>query len=299
MTEAVNLIEFQQHFKDEQACADYLASARWNEKPVCPHCEHEGVYHIKTRNIYKCKKCRKQFSVRTGTIFEESRLPLQKWFLAIYLLTSMKKGIPSTQMAKYLGITQKSAWFMLQRIRYAAGCKSFNAPLKNIVEVDETYMGGKKKRGKRGRGAAGKTAVAGQIERKGEVRCTAIPNVKSATLVPLIRDNVQIGATIMSDEFYSYNRLTKNGYTHKKVHHARREYVCGDVHTNTIEGFWSHMKRGVTGVYLQVSKKHLQKYCDEYAYRYNSKSMTDFERFSDWFGRCTGKLTYLSLISTQ
>lgn len=298
MSDAVNLIQFQQHFKNEQSCINYLATARWNGNTTCPHCQHEGAYLLKTRNIYKCAKCREQFSVRTGTIFEESRLPLQKWFLAIYLLTSLKKGIPSTQMAKYLGITQKSAWFMLQRIRYAAGQKGYDAPLRNIVEADETYIGGKR-HGTRGRGAKGKTPVAGQAERKGKVRCKAVPNVKSSTLVSLIRENVSINATIMTDEFRSYNALAKNGYAHKKVQHGIGQYVNGDAHTNTIEGFWSHMKRGITGVYLQVSRKHLQKYCDEYSYRYNSKSLTDFERFSDWFYRCNGRLTYLSLTHPQ
>ncbi len=296
MTEAVNLIEFQQQFGTEQKCIDFLSKSRWGNSPVCPHCKTDGAYKFKSGRLFKCRKCRQQFTVRIGTIFEDSRLPLQKWFLAIYLLTSMKRGVPSTQIAKYLGITQKSAWFMLQRIRWAVTQESFNAPLKNIVEADETYVGGKR-RGTRGRGAKGKTAVFGVIQRQGEVRCQPVENVKSKTIVPLIRKNIDITATVMTDEFLSYRPLTRNGFEHKTVKHGQRQYVNGDAHTNTIENFWSHFKRGINGIYLHVSKKHLDKYCKEYSFRFNSRELDDYERFDLWFGRCSGRLTYGSLIS--
>lgn len=297
MTEAVNLIEFQQQFGTEQQCIDFLADARWGDSPVCPHCKTDKAYKFKDGRLFKCHKCRQQFTVRIGTIFEESRLPLQKWFLAIYLLTSLKKGISSIQLSKYLGITQKSAWFMLQRIRWAVSQDSFDAPLKNIVEADETYVGGKC-RGTRGRGAKGKTAVFGLVERQGKVRATPVENVKSRTIVPLIQKNVHIEATIMTDEFASYRPLTKTGFAHKTVKHGQRQYVDGDAHTNTIENFWSHFKRGINGIYLHVSKKHLGKYCGEYSYRYNSHEINDIERFADVFGRCSGRITYSSLIAS-
>jgi transposase-like protein len=297
MNNAVNLIEFQDNFGTEQACIDYLAEARWGKEIVCPHCGSLGGYKFSNGKLFKCKECRKQFTVRIGTIFEESRIPLKKWFLAIYLLTSLKKGLSSVQLGKYVGVTQKTAWFMLQRIRYAISQDSFNAPLKNIVEADETYVGGKGRNNKRGRGAENKTPVAGIVERQGSVKCKPVENVSSNTLVPFIRNSVEIGASVMTDEFRSYNKLSESGYKHDKVQHAAKEYARDNVHTNTIEGFWSQLKRGINAIYVQVSPKHLNKYCDEYSYRYNSRELNDFERFGEWFDYCGKRLTYKTLIS--
>lgn len=248
----VNLIDFYKKFATEKDCITYLQNIRWGENIVCPRCGCDTVYQFKSGKLLKCRDCRKQFTARIGTIFEDSRLPLQKWFLAIYLLTSLKKGISSMQLAKYLGITQKSSWFMLQRIRYAVDSKTFQKPLAGVIE-HETYYGGVR-RGTRGRGAKNKTAIFGTVQRKGELRAEPVENVKSLTIMPIIRRNVKIGSTIMTDEFLSYNRLQQEGYKHFTVNHGHKEYVSGSAHVNNMESFWSHLKRGLEAVYIHVSK---------------------------------------------
>jgi transposase-like protein len=297
MKDEVNIFEFSEQFPDEQACITFLEKSLWEDgEPTSPF-TGLPAYRIGSRpGVYKCKQKRQNFSVRHGTIFEESRLPLKKWFFAIFLLHSLKKGISSVQIAKYLGITQKSAWFMLQRIRYAVEHEAFKMPLSGIVEVDETYHGGRRP-GKRGRGAGGKTPILGIIERGGEVRCEAVPDVKARTVGPIVRENVVLGSTLMTDEFGIYPSIASQGYTHKIVNHGRKEYVKGDAHTNSVEGFWSHLKRGIKGIYIQVSRKHLNKYCKEYEFRFNHRHINDFDRFSAWFDRCLGRLTYQQLIA--
>lgn len=292
----LNLIDFNNRFKSEQDCIDYLAQARWNGNPVCPHCESDNAYKIETRSIFKCRKCRKQFTVRIGTIFEESRLPLQKWFLAVFLLTSLKKGISSVQLAKYLGVTQKTAWFMLQRIRYAVNNKNFDKPLKNTVEADETFIGGKKPKHIKGRGVVGKQPVFGAVERKGRLFNKVIPDTDAYTLVNIIRDNVSKSARLITDNWKGYKNVTWSGYEHKTINHSKGVYAQGDIYTNTIEGYWSHLKKGLHAIYISVSKKHLQRYCDEYTYRYNTRTLHDGERFNDWFTWCGGRMTYSQLI---
>lgn len=178
MNQQLNLLDFYQKFKDEDTCKDYLAQMRWGDSITCPHCSSTKIYRFSTRKLYKCGTCRKQFTVRVGTIFEDSKLPLQKWFLAIYLATSLKKGVSSVQLSKYLGITQKASWFMLHRIRYAIQSGTFIKPMGGIVEADETYVGGVR-RGKRGRGAEHKTAVVGVAERHGNVAVSTTVDTKS------------------------------------------------------------------------------------------------------------------------
>jgi transposase-like protein len=297
MSEAINLIEFQERFATEQDCINYLAKARWGEEPICPHCGTFGAYKFSNGRLFKCKSCRKQFTVKVGTIFEDSALPLKKWFLAIYLITSLKKGLSSIQLSKYLGVTQKTAWFMLQRIRYAVNTDEFKAPLKNTIEGDETYYGPKKIGGKRGRGSDDKSPIFGLVERNGKVLCKAVENVKRETIMPLIQNHVEAGSTMMTDEFPIYRTLNENGFKHETVNHRRKEYVRGDAHTNTIEGYWSHLKAGLGAIYIKVSKKHLQKYCDEYSFRYNARHMKDYDRFGSWFEICGKRLTYNTLIA--
>lgn len=298
MSETLNLIDFYNQFNDEQACRDYLEKARWGDDITCPKCGVVGEsYKYTDGKLFKCGACRKQFTVRVGSIFEDSKLPLQKWFLAIYLATSLKKGISSIQLSKYLGITQKSAWFMLHRIRYAVAYESLNTPqMGGDVEIDETYVGGKRRGSKRGRGGEHKTSVVGIVEREGSVRTYATADTKTATVAPLVRSNVSIEATIHTDEYPVYNVLDRMGYDHTKVNHSAKEWVHNANHTNTIEGFWSHLKRGIDGVYHHVSRKHLQAYCDEYQYRYNTRELNDFERFEDWFNNITKRMTYGGLV---
>lgn len=185
---------------------------------------------------------------------------------------------------------------MLQRIRYALEQGGFDNMLGGTVEVDETYVGGKHK-GKRGRGSENKTPVVGMVERGGKLVTQVVENTKTSSIKPLVRQNIKIGSNIVTDEYRSYRFVPKNGYTHSVVNHSIGEWAVMDAHTNTIEGFWSHLKRGINGVYIHVSKKHLSKYCKEYEFRHNTRDLKDFERFLNWFNFADCRLTYLSLIN--
>lgn len=242
-----NILEFIQKFPDENACIKFLEYCLWEDGVVVSPFGEKGAYRISSRpGVYKCRATRRNFSVRYGTIFEESRLPLMKWFFAVHLLQSLKKGISSVQIAKTIGVTQKTAWFMLHRVRYAVEHRDFMRPLDGIVEIDEHYNGGATKGGKRGRGAEAKTPILGMVERAGEIRLQAVENCKSATLVPLIRKHVKLEeACVITDDFVVYNRLEGMAQERHSVNHSAKEYVRGEVHTNTIEGFWSHLKLGI------------------------------------------------------
>ena len=298
-----NLLEVTAFFADNDRSKAYLEDLRWGGKITCPHCANDKIYTFAKRFTYKCAKCRKPFSVTKGTIFENSALSLQKWFAAVYLLTSHKKGISSMQLSKDLGITQKSAWFVLQRIRFAMRTKSFNAPLTNTVEIDETFVGGKNKNrhankkveNSQGRSVKDKVAVLGIIERGGELRAGAIRNTSANSLTPIILGNVSQEAKVVTDEWTGYNGLS-NYYDHSVVNHGRGEYVTGNFHTNTIEGFWSLLKRGLVGIYHQVSPKHIDRYITEFAYRYNTKEFNERGRFDNAMAKVNCRLTYDDLI---
>lgn len=302
-TKFTNLIEVMMHFSDETTCKEYLCEMRWKDGIVCPHCANDGKIYTMKKG-YKCAKCRKPFSVTKGTIFENSAIPLQKWFAAVWLITSHKKGISSLQLHRDLGITQKSAWFLLQRIRFAVRTKSFNTPLMNTVELDETYVGGKNKNRhankkvpfSQGRSGKDKTPVFGLVERNGRVVAMRVRDTKKKTLMPLIHENVSKDAVIMTDEFKSYKGLGKM-FAHEVVKHGSGQYVVGNAHTNTIEGFWSLLKRGIIGIYHNVSEKHLDAYVDEFEYRYNTKDITDVERFGNMLSLSNSRLTYNQLIN--
>jgi len=291
------LLAFQKQFPDEATCLMFLEEQRWSNGRYCPHCGSLKSYKFADGKLFKCGDCRKKFTVKVGTMFSDSHVPLQKWFYAIYLNTSLKKGISSIQLAKYLDITQKTAWFMLQRIRYSVERAGRSDLLGNIVEADETYVGGKKHDGMRGRGASGKTPVVGIAERKGEIRLAVTEDTKTATLNKVITDNVKPGSTVITDEYRPYSHVTQLGYMHRRVNHASKSFVVGQKHTNTIEGAWSHLKLSIRAIYIGVSPKHLQKYCAEYEYRYNTRELKDDERFDKWFGFVNGaNLTYRKLI---
>ncbi|OGK19155.1 hypothetical protein A3B50_02860 [Candidatus Roizmanbacteria bacterium RIFCSPLOWO2_01_FULL_40_42] len=297
MKDNTNLFDFYTRFSNEQACINYLEKVRWGDTRTCPHCNSTKTYRYADGRLFKCGECRKQFTVRLGTIFGESKVPLQKWFLVIYLATSLKKGISSIQVHKYAGVTQKTAWFMLQRIRSAIENDTSPLQLENAVEVDETYVGGKRRGSKRGRGGEHKGAVVGIAQRQGAVRAEATKNTKRKIVSKLIRENVKIGTTVYTDEYPVYNNLSAQGYLHEACNHSQKKYVNGNAHTNTIEGFWSHLKRGIDGVYHHVSKKHLNKYVKEYEYRYNTRALSDFDRFTLWFNSAHYNLSYARLIS--
>lgn len=295
-----NLIDVMMHFSDNETCKNYLAEMRWSDGIICPHCTHDKVYTMKKN--YKCAGCRKQFSVTKGTIFENSPIPLQKWFAAIWLITSHKKGIASLQLHRDISVTQKTAWFMLHRIRNCFGVET--EQLDNTVEVDETYIGGKNKnrheskkiKGTQGRSTKDKAAVLGMLERGDKVKAVKVPDVGTETLTTEIIENVKEGSTIYSDEWKSYKALNAI-FEHSFVSHSAKEYVNGDVHTNTIEGFWSLLKRGIIGIYHFTSKKHLQKYLNAFAYRYNTRNLECSERFSNMLAISNVRLTYKQLIT--
>lgn len=293
-----SLLDVVKRFPDEQSCRDYLSEARWHGKVTCPHCNSsEKIYTFQSGKLFKCASCQKQFTVKVGTIFEDTALPLQKWFMGIYLITAHKKGISSVQLSKDLGITQKTAWFMLHRIRYAVRTKSFHTnPLSGIVEADETYVGGKG-HGKTGRGAEKKTPVFGIAERGGRVSAITVKRVDKKTLQAIMRKQVSRDAIICTDEWGAYAGLEETFDSHEVVNHGRKEYVRGDVHTNTIEGFWALLKRGITGIYHHVSVKHLNKYVDEFEFRWNSRKAKDPFRFYVMLNTSKGRLTYKTLIA--
>lgn len=303
-----NLIEATQYFSDKQTCIDYLTKMRWsNGNVTCVFCNHTKVYQLKGANKrYKCASCRKQFSAIKGTIFENSPISLQKWFVAVYILTSHKKGISSCQLAKDISVTQKTAWFMGQRIRHALQTKSFSKPLMTaVVECDETYIGGKEKNkhkskrieGAQGRSGKGKVAVFGMLERDGVVVAMKVKDTKKATIQPIIEQHVVEGSKVMTDEWKAYKGLKKK-FEHEAVSHKAGIYVIGIAHTNTIEGFWSLLKRGVVGIYHQISAKHLDRYVDEFEFRYNSRKVSEAARFDNLLTLSNKRLTYKSLIAT-
>jgi len=298
-----NLIELLAYFKDEQVCRDYLELIRWNGKITCPYkeCKHDHVFKYTDGKRYKCAKCQRQFSVKVGTIFEDSKISLQKWFAAIYLITSHKKGISSLQLHRDLGVTQKTAWFMLHRVRHTL----LIAPtekLTGVIEADETFIGGKesnKHKSKQiantqGRSTQTKTPVLGIIERGGQLRAIKILNTKGRTLRPFIVNNVEFGSTVHTDEWMGYRGLSRI-FKHSFVNHGGGEYAKDGVHTNSIEGFWSLLKRGVVGIYHSMSDKHLQKYVDEFVFRYNTRQFSESFRFDSMLNNINTHLTYKDL----
>jgi len=297
-----SILELIQAFPDEQSCIDHLTELRWNGNVVSPFESDSKVYNCKG-NRYKCKESGKYFNVKTNTIFDNTKLPLQKWFLAIWLVTGHKKGISSLQLGRDLDITQKSAWFMLQRIRQCFSLDN-DAQLDNEVESDETYVGGKNKnrhankkiKGSQGRSAKDKTPVIGMVERGGKLVARKVDNVRAETLTREVIRNVKESATLYTDEWLGYNSL-KRIYDHSVVKHNQRQYVNGRVHTNTIEGFWSLLKRGIFGVYHFTSKKHLQLYVDEFVFRYNSRTSTEASRFNLLLTNTENRITYKELIN--
>lgn len=280
-----------QQFNDEKKAYEYLAKLRWPDGPVCVHCKSDRVYTLNVKNtkrvVLKCGKCRKQFSATVGTIFEDSHIPLTKWILAMQLVCSSKKGISAHQLHRMLGITYKSAWFMEHRIRHAMAHSPFGGKLGGIVEADETYIGGRR-RGQGG-GVGGKAPVFALVERKGRVRSFALPTVTGKNLREIIRDNVTPETRMMTDEFKGYRGLKKDFADHQTVNHSRGHYVRGDVTTNTIESFFSLLKRGLTGTYHHVSKQHLHRYLAEFDFRYNARKEDDATRAMMAFRATEGK----------
>jgi transposase-like protein len=300
-----SLFDLMDAFPDEQTCIDYLRSIRWRDGEFCPHCGGNRIYHFSDRKTFKCGDCRERFSIKVGTIFHDTKLPLRKWFMAIWMITNHPKGIASTTLAKDLKVTQKTAWHVLHRIRHAARTKSFNAPLKGPAEADTTFVGGKNKNKHASKrtpgfqGGAGKAVVLGIVEREGELRAVHVPDAKGATLQGEVAKHVEKGATVFSDKDRSFRGLHRD-FDHHFVNHQKGEYARQDgehhVHTNTAESVWALLKRQIIGIHHWVSEKHLSKYVDEMSWRFNRRDMRVAPRMNDLFASVEGPLPYKVLI---
>jgi transposase-like protein len=311
MKVTISHYEFLNQFPDETAARTYLEARRWNGKPVCPHCNSgDRVQVRKVVGYFRCLACKEDFTVRTGTIFERSHIPLDKWLYAIYLISTARKGVSSMQISKELGITQKSAWFMLQRIREACG----NGPgaggmLSGVVEVDEAFLGGKEKnkhehaanRTHKAGGVGGKGAVMGLRERGGRTVGVVLgDDVSGARLMSEIRQNVEAGSVVCTDEYGGYKRLAGRGFNHLTVNHKAKQYVEGMAHTNGIESVWAVLKRGYHGTYHHFTVKHMQRYVDEFAFRLNEGKCTvrTMDRIGSLSDKTVGvRLTYKALVA--
>lgn len=295
------------HFQDKATCISYLDGLLWPNGVTCRFCGYAHVYELKgAYKRYKCAKCRKHFSSIKGTIFENSTVPLSKWFMAIFILSTHRKGISSVQVGRDIGVTQKTAWFMMQRVRNAFKEQSFLTNNKlggnNPVEVDESYLQGKpsnmhkKKRDaiESGEKEAKKISIVGAIERGGNVKLKVIDKTNYDNIIPFLVKTVHQGSKLMTDEHIVYGTMDRL-YNHQTIKHMLREYVRGEVHTNTIENFWSCLKRGIYGTYHFISTKHVQNYLEEFAFRFNSRTFTEAQRFDSLIAISNHRITYKAL----
>lgn len=309
------ITEFNDYFKDEKTCYDFLEKQRWSNGPVCPHCgSAKAPYKVKPRGkfkdipSYRCSErpCDLPFTVRTGSIFEGSKVELRKWFQAAYELSISKKGISSVELGTRIGVSQKTAWFINHRLR--AMLKETNPELlTGEVETDETYYSGQNKnrhksKKVKGTGMHTKSPMVGCLQREGKIVLKVLDKgtANGKVIKPLIREIIHKSAVIITDGFGAYCGLQKEFAGHETVDHGSGEYVRGKWHTNSIEGFWSQLKRGIVGTFHAVSHKHLQAYCNEFGYRYNTKGLDNIERFADSIKKCLNtRVTYDKLTKQQ
>jgi transposase-like protein len=299
-------------FADKDVSRNFLAALRWPDGVICPNCESQNVGFLSTRGLWKCRDCKKQFSVKVGSLFEDSPIGLDKWLPALWLLVNCKNGVSSCELARDLGVGQKTAWFMLHRLRLAIQAKSFDK-MGGHVEVDETFIGGKARNmhaGKRkrlgisqSRSMVGKVAVMGLLERHGDngsqVRLQTISNRKKHQLESTIGEHVTEGSTVYTDALKSYDRMGQRGYVHHVIDHAET-YVDGAIHTNGLENFWSLLKRALKGTYVSVEPFHLFRYLDEQVYRFNNRKLSDAARFIEAAASIFDKrLTYTALTGKE
>lgn len=290
-------------FPDQETARTYLEGRLWPQGPRCPVCGLGERITARAGGFYRCNQCKEDFTVRTGTIFERSHVPLHKWIYAMYLLVTARKGISSLQLSKQIGITQKSAWFVLHRLREACGDEL--TKLQGIVEIDETYVGGieankhESKKLKAGRGTVGKAPVLAMRERGGRTVAVPVENTDKGTIQDAMIQRVQVGSTLHTDEAGAYADMGGLFFTHESINHSEGEYVRDGVTTNSVESVFAVLKRGLIGVYHHASKKHLGRYVDEFAFRLNDGRVQrhTLERLESFVGGTKGKrLTYKGLI---
>jgi transposase-like protein/ribosomal protein L37AE/L43A len=263
--------EFFKLFPNDGVCLDHIMQVTYGKQSECPKCKKQTKFHrVSSQRAYVCQFCGHHVYPCVGTPFHNSRTSLQSWFYAIYLFTTTRNGVSAKELERQLGVTYKCAWRMGHEIRKYMAQVDGEDMLSGIVEIDETLIGGKRP-GKRGRGAEGKTVVFGMMEKDGDIMTHVVPNVKAKTLKPIIKKNVEKGTQIQTDELRSYQGLEKDGYDHDTVNHGEKQYVDGDTHVNSVEGFWGHLKKGISSTHIHVSKQHLAKYAKEFEYRYNSR----------------------------
>lgn len=304
------LLEAVVYFADADVAHAFVAALRWPNGVTCPECDSPEVAFLAKRKVWNCRGCRKQFSAKVGTLFEDSPIPLTKWLPAVWLIVNCKNGISSYELARDLKVTQKTAWFMLHRIRVAMRAKSFGK-MGGTTEMDETFIGGrainmhkeKRKRVITSNGVAGKAVVFGLLERHGRnkhstVRATVIPNRQADSLHPVIRENVETGTQLYSDAWMAYRSIGTD-YAHAFVDHTEK-YVEGQIHTNGLENFWSLLKRSIKGTYVSVEPFHLFRYVDEQVYRFNARKLDDAGRFLQAAANIIGqRLTYRDLTGQE
>jgi transposase-like protein len=302
------LLEAIRYFADPEVCVQFVAKMRWPDGPVCPKCEGREHSYLKTRRVWKCKACKKQFSVKAGTIFEGSPIPLDKWLASIWLIANSKNGVSSYELGRSVGLTQKTAWFVLHRIRLAMQTGSFDKfktgefdNWDGEIEVDETYIGGAARnmhghvraQKVKGTGMRHKTTVVGALQRGGRVRLAVLPQASRRTLHPFVYDTIMVGSTVYTDAHRAY--ISLQGFDHQVIDHAER-YVDGRIHTNGLENFWSLLKRGLHGTYVSVKPYHLFRYLDERAFTFNERHLDDLGRFQMVLRAVAGRrLTYAQL----
>lgn len=267
----ITIKQFFNQYPNDDACLDHIMTVRYGKANHCDKCDKDTKYsRVSSQRAYACQWCGHHLYPCVGTPFEGSRTPLQLWFYAIYLFTTTRSGVSAKELQRQLGVTYKTAWRMAKEIRKHMGKVDGDDQLSGTVEIDETYIGGKRT-GKRGRGAEGKTVVMGMLEKDGDVMTRIVPNIKKKTLQTIIENNIETGSELHTDELLSYRGLNKKGFTHKTVNHGTYEYVNGDCHVNGIEGFWARLKLSIKGTHIHVSSKYLQNYVREFEYRFNSR----------------------------
>ena len=272
MSKQFTVTDFFKRFPDDDTCLDHLMSIRFGFELDCPKCSKHGKFsRIKKQPAFQCAWCGHHIHPMAGTPFERSRTPLQKWFYAMYLFTTTRHGVSGKELQRQLGVTYKCAWRMGHKIRKFMASTDGDGPLSGHVEIDEAYIGGVDDNTGRPGKDSNKTGVLGMVERDGDIMTHVIPNVKTKTLMPLITENVEQGSTISTDELRTYSNLRKYGYKHGSVRHSIQQWKNGIHHTNSIEGFWSQLKRSINGTHVHVSRKHLPKYLGEFEYRYNMR----------------------------